>query len=251
MNPHRLPQPAPWLCLFAVLFWQAAATAAPKQGEVYRMAAPAPWVVPVTPDYRDVAPDAELSNGSAYLLLDRQIRLGEKGDEHYQHVVVQVANAAGVEEQSEIGLSVDPSYQTLDIHALRVVRQGVASDQRQGARITVLAQESELEQHIYNGGYTVNILLSDVRAGDVVEYAYTVRSRELLYPGHYARRMDVGWSVPMRWQRVRLLHAPTRRRSSNGSSATARTNRCCSPHCWDGWASMRGPRSSTASEAGS
>ena len=33
-------------------------------------------------------------------------------------------------------------------------------------RITALPQETELRERIYNGGYNINVLLSDVRVGD-------------------------------------------------------------------------------------
>src|SRR5690606_33383128 len=63
---------------------------------------------------------------------------------------------------------------------------------------------------IYNGRYNINVLLADVRIGDIVEFAYTVRSDELLFPGHFATRLDTAWSMAMAKQRIRV-RAPVSR----------------------------------------
>ena len=203
--------------LSAVLRW----SDAPAAQEIYRFAPAPQWVMGATPDYNAPEPTGQTSNGSWLLALDRQINVTAAGDDRYQYVVTKVATEAGIEEQSQINLDVDPSYQTVDIHFLRVRRGATSIDARATARITALPQETQLRERIYNGGYNINILFADVRAGDVIEYAYTTHSRETLFPGHYAAQFVVAWSEPVHWQRVRIrapLDRPLRARSSDGSA---------------------------------
>jgi len=191
-----------------------------ESAQFYRFAAPAGWVAPIEPDSGAAAPTVGADVSAWVQLLDRQINIGETGDDFYRHVAVKVLNSVGIDEFSQIDLTIDPAFQTLDIHRLRVLRAGEVIDQQNLARITELPQETELRNRIYNGRYNIDIVLSDVRAGDVIEYSYTVHSSELLFPGRYYARLDTGWSVPVGRQRIRV-RAPLARQiaflSSDGS----------------------------------
>lgn len=177
---------------------------------LYRYAAPGAWVDRIELDYEATVPAGDAADGVWYLLLDRQVDVLPNGDDAYRHVAIKLLNADGVEGSSQIDLVVDPTYQSLTLHSLRLVREGKVIDARPSARITALPQETELQKRIYNGRYNVNILLADVRVGDVIEYDYTVHSREKNFPGHFATDWSVGWSVPVRQQRVRLRYPADR-----------------------------------------
>jgi hypothetical protein len=132
------------------------------------------------------------------------------GSDSYEHSVVKITSSGGVDEYSEINLNVNPSYQSLDLHSIVVIRDGRATDQLHTARITALPQETELRERIYNGRYNINVLLSDVRIGDIIDYAYTTHSRERIFPGQFSTRLSIGWSIPMYWQRVRIISPAAR-----------------------------------------
>src|SRR5690606_30979520 len=93
-------------------------------------------------------------------------------------------------------------------------------DQRSTARVSELPQESDLEYRIYNGRYNVDVLLSDVRVGDVVEWSYTVRSKSLVFADHFAARLDTGWSIPVHRQRIRVVAPLDRRLQFRASDGT-------------------------------
>ncbi|HEX7079619.1 MAG TPA: DUF3857 domain-containing protein [Gammaproteobacteria bacterium] len=199
--------------------------AAPAPGQeapdLYRFATPGSWVEVLSPEYSAAAEASErVPKGAWILLFDRQINVTAAGDESYLHTAVKLTDAAAVADYSQINVAVDPAFQTLDFHWLRVVRDGTVIDQRPLARITALPQETELDRRIYNGNYNINVLLADVRAGDVVEFAYTVRSSEQLFPGHFAARLDTEWGVPVHRERIRILSPldrSLRYRSSDGT----------------------------------
>lgn len=207
---------ATWL---ALLWGVAAHAAGGAKSDIYRFTAIPAWVEPAQLQLEQPGPPA-VADDAGTLLYDRQIDITAEGSDDYTHIASRVANADAVEDQSHLTLNIDPSYETLQIHSLRVLRGSNAIDQRGKARITALPQETRLEQHIYNGAYSVDVLLSDVRPGDVVEYDYTIHVVERLIPGNYAERLSVGWSDPVRWQRVRLRYPadrPLRYRFSSGA----------------------------------
>lgn len=203
---------------------------------LYRFAPAAAWIKDATPEYGAKLPAGGVADGAWDLLLDRQTRLNPDGDDFYQHSAVLVTNASGVDDRSQISIEVDPSFETLTLHNLRVVRQGHVIDEKPLARITAVPRESQLSERIYNGTYNIDILLFDVRSGDVVEYDYTLHSVERLFPGVFAQRLTIGWSVPMHWERVRIL-APESRplyyRTEDGSTPTIATQAAVRELSWE------------------
>jgi transglutaminase-like putative cysteine protease len=190
-----------WLALGLVQAVQAGESG----GSLYRFAPTASWVKPATAEYGASLPSEGVSNGSWRLLFDRQINVTTAGDDFYVHSATRVISSSGVDERSQIDVVVDPTYQRLDIHSLRVMRQDRTIDLRRGSRITALPQETELRNRIYNGSYNINILLPDVRTGDVVEYEYTIHSRPRNFPGHFEERLTIAWGSPLHYQRLRIL----------------------------------------------
>jgi transglutaminase-like putative cysteine protease len=186
------------------------------------------WVKPIAADLEAPLPEGGAANGSWLLLLDRQYNIRADGHDLYQHSVTRVTSSGGVDEHSTINLEVDPTYQTLAIHSLKVIRDGHVNEQLHSARITALPQETELREKIYNGGYNINVLLSDVRVGDVIDYAYTIHSRERIFPGQFSTRMSIGWDMPIHQLRVSILAPASRElshRLANLDTAATETRR--------------------------
>jgi transglutaminase-like putative cysteine protease len=171
---------------------------------LYGFLEPAAWIDVAPPLYDAPDPTEGIVDGSSILLFDRQIDVTTEGDEQYEHLAVKVLDSVGVNANSQINMGVDPTYQSLTIHWLRVVRQGQVIDQSESARITAVPEENDLTNRIYNGRYRIDVLLEDVRVGDVVEYAYTLSSREQLFPGHFSVSLPTAWSSPVRRQRIRI-----------------------------------------------
>jgi transglutaminase-like putative cysteine protease len=208
----RTPATARWsktvLSLFSIcLAWVCSAHAG---ASLYGFASVPGWVKPAPADYAVSPPKGDGAGGSWYLALDRQYNVRTEGSDSYEHSVVKITSSGGVDEYSEINLDVDPGYETLDLHSIKVIRDGHATDRLRTARITALPQETELQERIYNGRYNINVLLSDVRVGDIIDYAYTTHSRERIFPGQFSTRLSIGWSVPMHWQRVRIISPAAR-----------------------------------------
>jgi len=215
---------SPWRVSCVFLFLLAGlvhAVQAKTPGSLYQFGPPAPWVSIVAASGDAAAPTTASTGSVSHLLWDRQVNITEVGDELYVRHVDRALSGTGVTDLSQINITVDPTYQTLRIHWIRVVRNGRSIDNRDTARITALAQESDSWRQIYNGQYDINMLLSDLRAGDVVDLAYSLTSRATLFKGHYAHSFPLTMTSLLRREHLRIRYPaarPLQFRYSDGSA---------------------------------
>ena len=165
-------------------------------------AAPA-WVEPVPAP--SIRPDEPASSGFAYLLIDEQVRVEGRSHARYVHAARGVINEQGVATASQLTVSYDPAYQRLTLHHVAVRHGERVIDQLSRERVEVLRREPGLEAQLYDGAITASLRLDDVRVGDIVEYAYTIDGANPILEGRYYDGFDLGWHVPARRVRYRLV----------------------------------------------
>ena len=136
---------------------------AEKYDDIHIEAAPT-WV-----EIRDITltqdiPVDEINDGVFYQLLDSQKKVSatEKIVSYFRYVET-VVNQAGVDYTSQINIDYDPTYQKLTLNTLFIFRNGERIDKLSSAKISLLNRETELENQIYNGSLTLNILIDDRR----------------------------------------------------------------------------------------
>ncbi len=125
-----------------------------------------------------------------YPIIDDQTRLLAGTRSSYTHVVRVVDEASALGTASQFEIQFDPSFQTLALHHLFIVRGLRKIDKLDPARIELLQRETELEKRMYNGRVTASILLQDVRVGDQIDIAYSLRGQNPVFDGKY---VDVVW----------------------------------------------------------
>jgi len=169
---------------------------------------PAPrWVVPAAEAGTTFTPTAAMH----YRVIDNQLLVDEKSVDEYNHVVRVVDNATGLSAASQIELEFDPSYQTLALHNLQIVRDGKRLNRLDRTRIRLLQREAQLERRMYDGRVTMSIVLEDVRIGDQVDFAYTVRGANPVFSGKFVHTAWMSTSRgPAALYQLRLL-APAKR----------------------------------------
>ncbi len=163
------------------------------------------WVesVPVPVDVQ-AAPGSS-SGGVEYLLSDLQTRLEAHDRVAYNHFAMRALSGDGVEEAAHVKVSFDPSYETLTLHSIKVHRGGRVFSRLVPAQVELLQREKDLEARIYDGRKTANVMLEDVRIGDVVEYDYTVRGVNPAFRDRGAGAYDLQWRVPLQTMVARLM----------------------------------------------
>ncbi len=163
------------------------------------------WVIPASYDSELVRPDEELGGGVHYLLVDTQTRVNGPDVEEYWRLAFRVVNSEGVRNQSQLSIEFDPEYQSLDFHQAFVVRDGEPRNQLSLSAIDVIQQEDQLHRQIYDGRRSALLFLSDVRPGDIIEYAYTRRGLNPAFQGKFVGGRSLQWAVPVETIRHRLL----------------------------------------------
>ena len=176
-----------------------------------KTANPAAWVLELEVKPSSNVPLDEIQNGQYYLLVDKQIRVADNAPtQHFRHFAVQVVNVTGMEAASQISIVFDPEYQTLELHKLDIHRGGEVINKLPDTDIQLLRREEELESSVYDGRYTADAIVDDIRVGDIVEYAYTITGENPIYNGIFAYNLDTNWNVPVSKNHFRLLWPKTR-----------------------------------------
>jgi len=142
-------------------------------------------------------------------LLDDQIRFGEPY-EHYAHRMRRVHAVSGVESAGQIRLEFDPAYQALKLHAVRIIRDGTAIDAAATATFRTLEEERDRDERIYRGKRTVEIILHDLRVGDVTDIEYTISGRNPVFGGRIFGDFPLAAHRSVKHLRLRILTPASR-----------------------------------------
>lgn len=191
--------------------------AAPAEAPRFSYAvSPAPaWVVPAQEPATATVEQAPMH----YRVIDEQVLVEPASNWRYTHVVRVANDAAGLAQASQIEIDFDPSIQTLTLHHLDVVREGRRIGKIDRKRIQLLQRETQLERAMYDGRVTLSVVLDDVRVGDQIDWAYSVRGANPVFDGKFVHLAWLGsHRGPTVVSQVRLL-APRERaiRSRAGS----------------------------------
>jgi transglutaminase-like putative cysteine protease len=170
----------------------------------FTVSAPPAWVEAIAPDLAASAPTEQLSAGVHYLLSDTQTRVDAQDRTTWRHLAMKAVNQSGVESVAHVQIGFDPAWQVLSLHSIRLHRDGRVISKLNAAAVKVLQQEKELEYRIFDGSKTAHVFLEDVRVGDVVEYAYSVRGSNPVFGNRQFGRIELQWNVPVHQLVARL-----------------------------------------------
>ena len=164
---------------------------------VFSLADPLPkWVEQVP------LPDADAAQQTSVLLNDTQFYVAETPSAHIRRAVV-VRDAASLGNVGQVALTFVPAYQKLQLHAVRILRNGETIDQTKTLSVRFLQRETGLEQGVYSGEVTASTLVSDLRVGDILETIYTIHGQN---PVFGAKFLDAaGWDSPFATQLRRVV----------------------------------------------
>ena len=191
--------------LLSLMLWLLLVVSTVAGAQGYDIAPTPSWVVSVESPRDNWVESSPGSNGTAYLLVDRQWSLADGRQRFYNHQATKAITSAGVESVSGITIDFDPLYESLTLHGVVVWRDGMAQDRLDRSRISLIQREQDLERQLYDGSLTLNLILEDVRPGDTVEYSYTIEGANPIFDGHFSQRLNLRWTVPVGRLHYRLL----------------------------------------------
>lgn len=162
------------------------------------------WVSPVAPDPARTVKNAV--QGLDYLLADAQTRVAPDGTRQaFRHYAMRVRTTKGLDQAGQVEIEWDPAYQRLQLHQIRVLRDGRWLPWRDRASARTLDREPEAEQRIYDGRKTLLLQLDDIRVGDVLDYAYSVNGWNPVYAGKQFGGFSLDYGSPVARIHSRLV----------------------------------------------
>lgn len=165
------------------------------------VAAPPGWTRKTEP-----APADAKNTQFDYLLIDRQLRVEDKGSSFYSRFVMHLGSQSAVDDESHVQITYRPANERIILHSLTIRRGAQAIDQLQRARISTLRRELDLEEGIIDGDLTTSIVLEDVRVGDILDYSFTRIAKEDGIETPFSESFTTQWSTPVRYSHLRILH---------------------------------------------
>jgi len=117
------------------------------------------------------------------LLADYQVNIPKQ--ENYHRLVTKITDNSGVQSASNLNVMFDPTYQTLIIHRIEVIRNGKAINKLNLEHFQLLRREVNAENFLYDGSYSAMLNLSDIRQGDVIDFSYTIKGFNPIHKGKY------------------------------------------------------------------
>ena len=192
----------------------------------WRLGAREAWVQAAPLAFGD---SAQAPGAPGLLLHDRQIRVTAEGDDRYEHLLLRLTAAQTGEHAAPVSMSVDPRFQELVIHSLRLAHSADAPKTftETQLRQQLRSQPAEAEPHKreLNPRVQLSVQVPGAQPGDILDCEYTVHSRTALFPGlmagHYAAQWAGATDQPVHWERLRVSWPPDRAmqfKISNGAA---------------------------------
>lgn len=179
----------------------AAATPATTASTTSYQITPEPaWVVHEAPARTATQPATEIE----VLLWDHQSNMTGTGA-NYFHRTYRPVSASGVGDVAELRIQYNPEYQQLHLHSIQLCRGQDCRELVSSSKIRLLQREESLDSGIQDGRITADILLDDVRVGDVVDYSYTIEGSNPVFGDRQFGFAMLNGTVPIERLNVRVL----------------------------------------------
>lgn len=166
------------------------------------------WVTVTSPDFNKKKLDQYAEGGNINMVYEKQISLSQQSE--YHRIAIKILSESGVQDNSEVRVTYDPSYSQLIFHSIKIIRGSEVINKLQLSKIKVLHQEEELSRYLYNGSLSAVLFLEDVRKGDIIEYSYTIKGFNPVFNGKFTEVLEANFSVPVYNMYYKIL-APANR----------------------------------------
>lgn len=153
------------------------------------------WLLPRQPDLKKTIADKEATNGYYLKLYDEQTNAGDHTE--YIHVIKQIVNESGVQANSELSFQFSGEYQQLLFHRLSVIRNGQVVNKLSPTAFKVSKVEDALGDHQLSDNYQAVLVLTDLRKGDCIDMAYSLKGANPVFEGKYTGMINFVAGTPV------------------------------------------------------
>ena len=197
-----------FLLVLSILFAQTNIPAKDNQKNVDIKPLPA-WVNPLPVNKSATIPTDDVNSGLYYLLVEKQVEVESETD--FTHIAYQIISDAGLSTGAEIIIDFDPSYQQLNLHHIRILRNDKIINHLDLENARIIQREENLERKLYDARLSCIFFLEDVRVNDIVEFAYSKVGRNPIFQGKYMGSFSLQWSLPVHQVHCRLISPKNRK----------------------------------------
>lgn len=170
---------------------------------------PKPLWLNVYKDYDKKPAARTIRDGYFYDLSEQQIHIEKKAS--YMHYIREIVSSTGIQNGSQISVSFDPTYERLDFHEITVWRANRPQNRLKLSAFKILADEQDYSKFIYQGSYSANVILDDIRKGDRIEYSFTITGRNPIFDNKFCKDIFLQGSKPIAHQYIALFASPERK----------------------------------------
>ncbi len=175
---------------------------------------PAAWVKAHTFDQQSINAPIDAGADQHLLLYEQQLDAAE--NETFIHSARQILTTEGVQKDSTLTIEFNPAYQSLTWHWARIWRDGRHLERLDTNSVTLIQKEQDLDQFLVDGRKSAVLVLDDVRVGDIIDYAYSIKGENPVLGGHFSAEVPVQLAEPagrlvtrVLWPQQRRLYAKT------------------------------------------
>jgi transglutaminase-like putative cysteine protease len=169
------------------------------------------WVNPIAVPTGHLGDDTRVRKGVQLLLADLQMHVDDGTRATFVHSAYRIANRAGLDDWSNVFIRFDPAYESVSINQVSIIRDGKRINAIKSARQSIYEGEGNPQMQTYTGQRTLQLLLDDLRVGDIVEYSYVVTGENLALKGEFSQYTQLQWDLPVDRAYRRVEWGKTRR----------------------------------------
>lgn len=172
--------------------------------------APVPYSIEARPDWventvYDSKKELQIQQPSQYLLADRQINL-VGGKHQFYRYVSRTLSTKGVGDISELHLEFNPAFQTLQLHSIKVIRDGKVRDVTNSSTLRLIEQEKGSGNKIYMGLKSLMVIIEDVRVNDIIDYSYSIKGQNPIFAEKKFGAISLDWQVLVDQLSIKVIY---------------------------------------------
>ncbi|WP_440958541.1 DUF3857 domain-containing protein [Oceanicaulis sp. LC35] len=168
--------------------------------------APAPeFLEPIEPAPFDRLALAESATGVHYRLIDQQTDLRDAMPVRYMRTVADVATRQAADALAMHLIDFFPDYQSVELHEVAVIRNGVREDRSEDLFIDRIQVEDQLGQGVVTGLERALVRIPNLQAGDTLEVSWSVTGAHPSMNGRVSEFIGIQYFVNAARSRLRVL----------------------------------------------
>lgn len=127
-----------------------------------------------------------------------------------ENLAVQVNAKSALESIGQFGITFLPAYQKLVLHRVALLRGKEVLDRTASVNTRLLEREPGLENGIYGGAMTLQLLLEDVQVGDTLWLTYTVEGANPVFGNRWSDTFSWDSGSRVEERKLTVLHPKNR-----------------------------------------